>query len=271
VTLPSAGDVLRHLLHTLPTVACLLPGTASVEEATENALAGHDSTESSEFAPHRIRAAVDHLRTTMCSRCGECEKLCSQGLPVSWLFRAASIERSGAVPFETPREMQYFDLHAADEQATCASCQDVTCKCPYGIDIPAQLIKAHDQMYTLLTRGKVPGPSPAPSSTNSAYAARLVSAAWNGQFAIVVVENVGTQGWHLAHGHSIVEVQLRNQKLLAACPMRADVGTGAFGYFAFAVHDGIEEKSCDLWIVFRHLGAETHAEFQLGQFLASTA
>ncbi|MFL6797473.1 MAG: aldo/keto reductase [Xanthobacteraceae bacterium] len=264
--LPTAGDILRYLLQTEPTVACLLPGTASVEEAAENAMAGHKLPGGADNAHRRIRDAVDHLKTTVCCRCGQCEQLCSHDLPISWLFRAAQIARADSVPFETPRERQYFDLHSTDEHATCATCQDITCGCPHGIDIPTQLIKAHLQMCTLLARGEVPGPTPVLEGSNpTAYSARLVSASWNGSFATVVIENVGTHAWHLEPGHPIVEVHLRDHRdILGSCQIRAAVGPAAFGYFVFDVQEPLSPNGCTIWILFRDAEAQGVTELQLG-------
>ena len=154
--------MLRLLLRSFGEVASVVPGTASVVEAEENARAGHGLLHDVDEATDGrvIAAAVDSLTATVCSRCGECDELCSRELPVSWMFRAAYIANGGAVPFETPLDHQYFDLHAPSPAVACASCDDVTCRCPYGIDIPARLAERRGTMMRLLERGLTPGPSP---------------------------------------------------------------------------------------------------------------
>ncbi|MDA9490377.1 hypothetical protein XI08_14985 [Bradyrhizobium sp. CCBAU 11361] len=264
--LPRAGEILRHILSTQPTATCLLPGTASVEEARENAMAGYADTHDGQAASHRIEAAAAHLLSTVCCRCGACEPLCSQHLPISWMFRSAIIGSGGAVPFEIPPRGEYFDLHPAVDQAICDTCADVTCSCPYGIDIPTQLIDAHAQMWDLRLRGQVPGPTPPPSEFGlAAYTARLVSAYFDGRFATVVVQNMGTNGWHDLPGHPAVEVQLREDgDFLAGSPMRADVPTASYGYFVFDVPQRPRDTS-GIWIVFRRSEPELLSETRLGQ------
>src|SRR6185295_6572924 len=68
----TAAEVLRDIL-ALPGIACVVPGMASVEAA------------------ERLDKVVVDLKTTMCSRCGVCDSLCSHRLHVSWLFRDAYV------------------------------------------------------------------------------------------------------------------------------------------------------------------------------------
>jgi predicted aldo/keto reductase-like oxidoreductase len=74
-----AARILGQLLQAQPQAASLLPGTASVEEAEENALAGHASTQQGDVAG--LEPLLAALRTTSCTRCGACEPLCSRQLP----------------------------------------------------------------------------------------------------------------------------------------------------------------------------------------------
>jgi predicted aldo/keto reductase-like oxidoreductase len=107
------GDILRH-----PGVCAVVPGTASVEEAEENARAGHRPIE---HAPERLGAiehAVDEMRASLCSRCGHCDSLCSQSLPVSWLFRDAYISNYPSETFETTRMLQRLVVPARISLAT---------------------------------------------------------------------------------------------------------------------------------------------------------
>ncbi|PDT64964.1 hypothetical protein CO683_34985 [Bradyrhizobium ottawaense] len=92
-----------------------------------------------------------------------------------------------------------------------------------------------------------------------------MSAYFDGQVATVVVQNMGTNGWHDLPGHPAVEIQLREDgDFLAACPMRADVPTASYGYFVFDV----PQPPCDtsgIWIVFGRSEPELLSETQLGQ------
>lgn len=138
---PAAGDVLRTVLAEHPAVACVVPGTSSVAEADENARAGFVGRAPTQARGRVARTAVE-LATTLCSRCGACEPLCSHGLPVSWLFRDAYVNAFPSETFETADTLQYRHLHPHDT-STCATCTDRTCACPAGIDIPAGLQRAH--------------------------------------------------------------------------------------------------------------------------------
>src|SRR5215468_5639891 len=100
-----AGDVLRHLL-LYKEISCVLPGTASVREAAENALAGHLPHQFQD-GQERVERRVFALQTALCSRCGACEELCSQSLPVSWLFRAAYVSLHPGAAYENWDEAEY--------------------------------------------------------------------------------------------------------------------------------------------------------------------
>lgn len=95
-----AGTVLRTILED-PNVTCVLPGTASVEEAEENALAGRDGLEVGAVERYLLAERLAELRTSHCSRCGTCDSLCSQDLPASWLFRAHDMATHRGERFET--------------------------------------------------------------------------------------------------------------------------------------------------------------------------
>jgi predicted aldo/keto reductase-like oxidoreductase len=149
-----AADLLRAIL-LRPEVSCVVPGTASVAEAEENALAGHSPLRLLASQLENIEREVAKLRASVCSRCGVCDTLCSQLLPVSWLFRDAYINSYPAATFETLDRLQYFHLHP-HETAVCSNCTSVTCMCPQGIDIPRSLIQIHEQMLQLREAGVLP-------------------------------------------------------------------------------------------------------------------
>jgi predicted aldo/keto reductase-like oxidoreductase len=157
-----ATRALRHILQH-PEVACVVPGTASVAEAEENALAGHGVLTLSGEDVQEIGTRRRSLDTTLCSRCGQCVTSCSQDLAIPWLFRASYISLFPGETFETPDEFEYFRLHPGHEPS-CGACPDVTCSCPAGLDIPASLIRIHGPMLELAEQGLVPGPSALPAS-----------------------------------------------------------------------------------------------------------
>jgi hypothetical protein len=92
---------------------------------------------------------------SLCSRCGHCDALCSRKLPVSWLFRDGYVQAIGAETFETLDRLQYFHLHPQQTLA-CSTCDDVSCRCPSGIDIPGSLARIHSTMTDLKSRGLLP-------------------------------------------------------------------------------------------------------------------
>lgn len=147
----SAREVLHAILRE-PGVSTVVPGTASVAEAEENARAGHGSTAGAAEPADAVAARVDALRTTLCSRCGYCDDLCSKDLAPSWLFRAAYLQLYPSETFEAVPEQEYFHLHP-HESAACASCERVTCRCPAGLDIPGSLVALHRELVALHDEG----------------------------------------------------------------------------------------------------------------------
>jgi predicted aldo/keto reductase-like oxidoreductase len=198
----SGQDVLRSILANSE-VGCVLPGTASVAEADENARAGHIPLELPPAARQTLANRLAVLQTTLCSRCGQCEPTCSQGLPISWLFRAGYMSLYPCSPYETWEEIEYFRKHP-NLTATCDTCPNVTCVCPSGINIPKALAELHAKLLTRLRRGELQGPPesrPAPVS-GQGLCARVVtreipSQVRPGQKFIgrIFLENHGDREW----------------------------------------------------------------------------
>jgi predicted aldo/keto reductase-like oxidoreductase len=239
----TAAEILRDILQH-PAVSCVVPGTASVEEAEENARAGHGSLA---LAPERQRAlltVIDEVKAAVCSRCGFCDTLCSQHLPVSWLFRDAYITHYPSETFETLDRLRYFHLHPR-ETATCATCPDVTCSCPYGIDIPASLTLVHGRMLALRAQGVLPEPPPESGDHRPPrpFAAALVTREiprrlrpGQRETCRLWVENRGTGIWRApgAQDGVVLDVELRGAPRCAV-PLRHDVEPGTRTHFAFEV------------------------------------
>ena len=234
-----AGDVLRSIL-ALEGVTCVIPGTASVAEAEENGRAGHGRLSLPEPRQAELTSQARALDTALCSRCGKCESSCSQGLPVSWLFRDAYLHLFPSETFETADSQSYFVLHRAD-QATCATCPEQTCSCPSGLDIPLRLTQAHELMQDLKRRELVAPPGPPAGSW-----ARLVHQDFPpGPFEpgeeIVVrlgLANCGEQPWQAAAGTGASRPELLvsvNGRAVQKVPLRHYVHPGHRGHFAFAL------------------------------------
>jgi predicted aldo/keto reductase-like oxidoreductase len=150
----TAAEALRGILRH-PEVTCVVPGTASPEEAEENATAGAEPLELSSSTLDKIDLAVAEGKRTLCSRCGVCDTTCSRRLPVSWLFRDTYINNHPSETFETIDALRYFHLHPG-ETATCSVCDDITCACPVGIEIPKSLVDIHGQMRAWRDEGILP-------------------------------------------------------------------------------------------------------------------
>ena len=245
-----AQEILRYLLLTHPTVACVMPGTASPAEAEENASAACVPLELSPESVQTIQQRITALQASVCSRCGKCDELCSKGLPISWLFRAAYIDQRRSMTFETPRGHEYFELHPSDKLA-CQSCASVTCRCPVDIDIPATLAMQHQAMLELRRRGVLARRSPMPQRDEVLAAAVLRQEAFKSSgrtFLRVVVENVGSQPWIPArHQRIYLEAKLRGRT--AKTPLQGDVPAGERCHFVFPVFNS-EYQRLILTLVF---------------------
>jgi predicted aldo/keto reductase-like oxidoreductase len=154
----TARDVLRYILRQ-DGITAVVPGAANVAEAEEDALAGHEPLE--DDAAHvsrlesRLLSRIGSMRATICSRCGACEPTCSEGLPISWMFRDAYIWMNPSDTFDAVERLAYFHLHPESE-LVCARCSARTCACPATIDIPRELERVHAGMQDLRSRGLLP-------------------------------------------------------------------------------------------------------------------
>jgi len=150
----AAGKALRYILMNKE-IACVVPGTASIEEAEQNARCGFGYIPLKEEDIKHVEHRAQSLAAATCSRCGSCEALCSQNLPISWLFRSAYIANYPSETFETPDTHEYFLLHP-DDESICGRCENVTCACINGINIPVSLTRIHSLMKELRSKGVVP-------------------------------------------------------------------------------------------------------------------
>lgn len=241
-----ATDLLRAILMR-PGVCSVIPGTASVEEAEENALAGHSTRQLTEDRLVEMERTILEMKGSLCSRCGDCELLCSRSLPISWLFRDAYICNYPSETFETLDRLQYFHLHPW-ETAACASCDRVTCDCPHGIDIPTQLIRIHRQMLRLRDEGLLPA-APIEGRTDridGKFPVKVIRRhvprrLYVGQEGICrfCLENAGKEIWRTPgpgnEPDGLVMGVLAGNRMIQRVPLRHDVGPGDRGHFSFAI------------------------------------
>lgn len=241
----AAADVLRSIL-AMPGVTAVVPGTASVTEAAENAMAGHAPSHLDDTTAAAIATATATMRTELCSRCGDCEPTCSKSLPVSWLFREAYVWNYTADVFDAIDRHHYFHLHP-DTTLACATCTNRTCECPAGIDIPAALGDVHARMLDLRERGLMhTPPAEAERHTHRGHVtARTLLIdlpgtldSGSGDACRVWLENAGTTAWVPTgeNGVGARPVYLRVVAAgtpLAECGLRRRVEPGERSFFAF--------------------------------------
>jgi predicted aldo/keto reductase-like oxidoreductase len=253
-------DILRH-----PEVTSVVPGTSAVEEAEENARAGHEPLPASSNGAWAGAPVIDEMRAAICSRCGHCDSLCSKHLPVSWLFRDAYITHYPSETFETVDDLRYFNLHPW-EAAACSTCADVTCACPYGIDIPRGLIAVHARMRALREQGVLPTPPEHPTAPRppgllaAAVVTREIPRGLRPRERAVCrlwVQNTGRETWVAPgrrDGVAGVEVELAVSGTNVAArtiPARHHVQPGTRTHFVFEVEAPAAPEAIDLRLVLQ--------------------
>ncbi len=231
-----AGDLLRCILSE-PAVTAVVPGTASVSEAEENALSGHEPIDLSKNAREALDRNIRILKGDLCNRCGVCDRTCSRGLPVSWLFRDAYISNYPSETFETEDQLRYFNLHPSPAPP-CRGCTQTTCRCPSGLDIPSRLNQVHEQMVKLKTLGKLPPASV--GATSGKPPVQIVSfeipeAAKGGEDIVCRfwIENRGRETW-AAEGEGTVSLAVAmHDSVIRRAMLRQPVEPGARTHITF--------------------------------------
>ncbi|MFL6446247.1 MAG: aminotransferase class III-fold pyridoxal phosphate-dependent enzyme [Bryobacteraceae bacterium] len=240
-----AGDILRLILEQ-QAVCAVVPGSASAEEAEENARAGHAPLFVSEAGRARIRRAVTSMRTTLCSRCGACEPTCSQSINIPAMFRDAYIWTSRNETSMANATENYFDLHPRDT-LTCATCVERTCSCPQGIDIPAGLSRIHTRMKKLEEARQHPGSSSefAGKTAQGPYRMLVLTAETPSRMAAksvgvarFLVRNVGEERWMAKQHNADPAIAIGigvifNGRLAQTVPLRDTVCPGALSPLSF--------------------------------------
>jgi predicted aldo/keto reductase-like oxidoreductase len=239
----SAREALRFILAS-PEVSCVLPGTASPAEAEENALSGCGDIAVAHPDVEQLNARARSFDSAVCSRCGLCDSSCSQNLPISWLFRAAYISLYPSETFETRDELDYSNL-LPHREAACGVCADVTCHCPYGINIQSGLVRIHEAMSELIEAGLSPPPNPLQKRAlnDKGYGARIViqdipTSIGAGAAATcrLYLENIGRRPWYAADAIGKARTSLlvySNHQLQQIASLRFDVHPGERGHFVF--------------------------------------
>jgi len=256
----SAPDLLRYIL-SFPAVSAVVPGTACIEEAEENALAGHEPVGISKQCANEIEQAVINMKADLCSRCGDCESTCSKSLPISWLFREAYIWNYPSDTFEALQRLHYFHLHPDDELA-CESCKNRTCICTKGIDIPVSLEHVHRQMKVLrktnlmhatpekIEKSTIKGAVSAQVLLKDIPSRIMAKDAVSGRLWI---RNAGDEIWWSTaskDGRSALLLSIRTgKKTIIEVPLRHDVGPGLSTHFVFDLGFSQTKRSTEICFV----------------------
>ncbi len=207
----TAADVLRAILAD-PRISCVVPGTASVREAIENAQAG--------FLDERPTASIAGLiaatRDSVCSRCGACVDTCSQRLPVAEIIRSALVNLYPSARYELHKDTEYFEI-LGGRQIACSSCPDTSCQCPATLAIPALMVSHHAEMLALEREGLIPSP---PGEQDRRYGKADFGAtvlswdlpatmrAGSTRCCHIHLENAGSRGWFPEKNPHAAEVVL---------------------------------------------------------------
>ena len=238
----TAQEVLRYILQQ-EGVTAVVPGVGNVEEAEEDGLAGHAPVSLPPERARMLEERIAAMRRTLCSRCGKCEPTCSKGLPISWLFRDATIWMNPADSFDTVPRLHYFHLYPEPTLA-CVLCEEQTCICPQGLDIPRELARVHDGMLDLRAEGLLPR---APRDLECVVgvddlAARVVYAevprmlsAGAAVTCRLWVDNIGRWVWAREEpqaGRVVLNV-ICDDRVVDRVPLREDAHPGTRAYFAF--------------------------------------
>jgi len=238
----SAGDCLHYLLTKYPEITCVMPGTASPVEARENAMVGVELGNRAELSDTMVEKGVENLKSGLCSRCGDCEKLCSKQLPISWLFRAAYVHNSSAMVFETLDNLQYRKLHHW-ERSACATCYNRTCRCTIGLDIPARLCEIHEMMMQWEKDHWLPAITELTSGAGrDEFAAHLFSHNLQQQSVsvenprTVILKNAGYASWVPAIEPYYLNVR-RGKRQLACVMLRGEIPPGENAHFSFLLNE----------------------------------
>lgn len=137
--IPKKSLALRFLMD-YP-VATIIPGMDSVEQVLENAAIGKKFIPLKEEEFRELNESIAELSNTFCRRCEYCLP-CPQGINIPLVFLLDGYwQRYGLQDWAQKR---YSSLEVlADECIVCGIC---TSRCPYGLEIPKLIAKAHRRL-----------------------------------------------------------------------------------------------------------------------------
>jgi glutamate-1-semialdehyde aminotransferase/predicted aldo/keto reductase-like oxidoreductase len=254
------ADVIRLVLEEQGVTAVVM-GVGSPSEAETNARAGHETTPLPVASRQAIVDGVQQARLSLCSRCGKCEPTCSRGLPISSMFRDAYIWSTANETFMADDRENYFQLHP-EATLACATCDNRTCECPQGLDVPVALARVHSLVLRMQEQGQHPGALRTRSDsapewsavdvlTYDVPAAAIIGSTVTARF---LLRNVSDTVWlsagHLGRndGATAIEVRMDSQ-VVAVSPLRQNMSPGERS--AVAIEVPVPSTIGDCSITFR--------------------
>jgi hypothetical protein len=123
-----------------PSIATTVPSMTDIDQLEQNfAVMGQPFTDADQQI---LSARLEEITPYYCRTCGECAGQCPKGLPVSDMVRFV-MYADGYGQFPLGRER--FQRMAAEHQAVrCGDCDNCVVKCPHGVHIAAQLMRAQE-------------------------------------------------------------------------------------------------------------------------------
>ena len=144
---PIVRDCLRYVLGN-DAVSCVIPGMRAVHEVRENCAIGKrfeplsDAEERELF--ERLAPLSGKLRyDQFCLGCGYCLP-CPNDVPIPEVFRALTMHRAYPENLRHLGADLYRSLPVTPE--ACTECRECVEKCPGGLDIPARLQEAMEEL-----------------------------------------------------------------------------------------------------------------------------
>ena len=248
---PDAADILRSILRHKE-ISCVVPGTASVWEATQNAMAGH-SPQQFQDGSEKVERRVFALQSALCSAAVPV-KIC---VARSCQCRGSFGPHTSACIRERPTRIgmrRSTSRCTRGEFSTCSQCHEVTCECPYGLDIQASLTRLHDTMLGLKDAGLVRDMSAiTPNPRVNMAGARMLAADLPQEMIVgqpgvarLWVENVGRDSWIQSRQGAYVEAIIDGRRIIAR--PRKDTPPADRVHFVFSIPPFSQTGQAQLFI-----------------------
>jgi aryl-alcohol dehydrogenase-like predicted oxidoreductase len=123
-----------------PAIASTVPSMTDNDQLEQNFRAMSEAfTEEDDKV---LRAQLEEIRPYFCRMCGRCEGKCPKGLPVADMVRFV-MYADGYGQFALGRE-QFLRMAPEHQQVRCSDCATCPVRCPNGVRIAQQLMRAQE-------------------------------------------------------------------------------------------------------------------------------